>query len=305
MNMPILKAQWEFFGLSAPAFSWTVAAGLIIYCTWVYLRQWRESKIRQRTLCAVDKRLKSLYSGSYGGQKGISRQFYDAMDKVFNDFPLLQAAWYRASSSMVSKTEKNGEERLWMGEDMVSVFDDAVTTESQLYKNAPSIITGVGLLATFLAILVALLDVKLANNRIQGLDLLIQGLSGKFLSSVVAITCATLLLGAEKQLFSPVRKTASGLCITVRRALPRLTSAQLLLDLKSEIAEETALLKNITTGLSFNLSQGLAQSIGPAVEKMTAQFSDPLMNATKGQMGQVTESLATTALLLQTMNTQF
>jgi hypothetical protein len=45
----------------------------------------------------------------------------------------------------------------------------------------------------------------LANNRIQGLDLLIQGLSGKFLSSVVAVACATTLVFFEKSLFLPRR----------------------------------------------------------------------------------------------------
>ena len=88
----LLKTQWEFFGLRAPAFSWVASAGIIAYFIMVYLRQWRESRIRQRAFSIADKRLKSLQTGKPGDQsKGIARQLYDEIDKTFNNVPLLQA----------------------------------------------------------------------------------------------------------------------------------------------------------------------------------------------------------------------
>jgi hypothetical protein len=82
------------------------------------------------------------------------------------------------------------------------------------HKYAPGskegIVTWTGLLFTFLAILVALLDVRLAGNRVQGLELLIQGLSGKFVSSISALLAATVYLLAEKPLgLSPPRIATS------------------------------------------------------------------------------------------------
>ncbi|HEX2965144.1 MAG TPA: hypothetical protein VHO84_05140 [Syntrophorhabdaceae bacterium] len=304
-NFFLLKIQWELMGLTAPAFSWIASGGIIIYFILVYMRQWRESKIRQDALLSVEARLSPLITKAKSPGEGISQRTLNEIDAAFQSTDLLRSSWQVLSSYIISRKRTNGECRYWAGEDIDSVLNSVMPIENQTYRNAPAIITGVGLLATFLAILVALLDMHLVNNRIQGLDLLIQGLSGKFLSSVVAVACATLLLGAEKHLFSPVRKAAASFCIVMRRLLPRLTSVQLLLDMRSGMAEETALLKNMTSGLSFDLNQGLAQAIGPAVEKMTAQFSDSLADVTKGRMDQVAESLATTALLLQTMNTQF
>ena len=302
----LLKAQWEFFGLRAPAFSWIASAGIIAYFVFVYLRQWRESKIRQRAFSAADKKLKSLQTGKPVEQSnGISRHLYDEIDKTFSSAPLLQAPWQTISSFIVRKTGRNGEERYWVSEDIGTIFNETITVENQNYRNAPAIITGVGLLATFLAILVALLDMQLVNNKIQGLDLLIHGLSGKFLSSVVAVACATLLVSAEKGLFHPVKARAASLCITLRKLLPRLTSAQILLDLHGEIAEESKILKNLSSGLALNLNQGLAEAIGPAMERMAARFNESLTGATQGQFGQISESLGTTALLLQGMNSQF
>jgi methyl-accepting chemotaxis protein len=307
MNMFFfLKAQWELFGLRAPAFSWIASAGIIVYFIFVYLRQWRESKIRQRILSVADKKLKSFQTGKPVEQSnGISRHLYDEIDKTFSNVPFLQAPWQTLSSFIVRKTGRNGDERYWVSEDIGTIFNETITVENQNYRNAPGIITGVGLLATFLAILVALLDMQLVNNKIQGLDLLIHGLSGKFLSSVVAVACATLLISAEKGFFQPVKARTASLCITLRKLLPRITSAQILLDLHGEIVEESKILKNLGSGLALNLNQGLAETIGPAMERMATRFNESLAGATQGQFGQISETLGTTALLLQGMNSQF
>ncbi len=220
VNIHLLKAQWELFGLRAPAFSWLVSAGLIVYCASIFLRQLRESKIRQRILSAADRRLGLLRKGRSPAQdrrSGISGHFLREIDKVFNDLPPLRTAWLTISSSMISRTDRNGEAYFWIAEDIGPVFNESATTHERDYRNASAIITGVGLLATFLAILVALLDVRLAHNRIQGLDLLIQGLSGKFLSSVVAVACATALVFFEKGLFHPVGVRALALGATLER----------------------------------------------------------------------------------------
>ena len=252
MNMYLLKAQWELFGLRAPAFSWLVSAGLIVYCASILLRQLRESKIRQHTLSVADRRLDALHPGRSPAQNrrsGISGRLFQEIDEVFNDLPLLGTAWQTVSSSMIHRTDRNGEERFWIAEDIGAVFDESTGPGSQGYRNASAIITGVGLLATFLAILVALLDVRLANNRIQGLDLLIHGLSGKFLSSVVAVACATTLVFFEKGLFHPVKVRTLALGATLRNLLPRLTPSQILLDSHKEIVDQLEALRGRTRRL--------------------------------------------------------
>jgi hypothetical protein len=194
------------FGLGAPAFSWVISAGLIVYCLWIFLGQLRESKIRQRFLSVADRRLTSLHAGrsvAPGSRAGISGALLGEIEKVFSGLPPLRAAWQAIDSSIISRTGKDGEELFWVAEDVGAVF------------------TGVGFLATFLAILVALLDVRFVNNRIQGLDLLIQGLSGKFLSSVVAVACATALVFFEKGFFHPVKERTIALGATLRNLLPR------------------------------------------------------------------------------------
>ena len=308
MNIHFLKAQWELYGLRAPVFSWLVSAGLIAYCAWVFLRQLRESKIRQRILSVADKRLKSLRTGRSLGQgrrNGISGHFLSEIDEVFNDLPSLRAAWQTISFSMISKTGGNGEERFWIAEDIGAVFNESMAAGgSQGYRNASAIITGVGLLATFFAILVALLDVRLANNRIQGLDLLIQGLSGKFLSSVVAIACATTLVFFEKGLFHPVKVATLALGVTLRNLLPRLTPSQILLDSHKEIVDLLEALRSGDAAFASTLSQGLAHTMEPALDRMAVTFNESLAGAAQDRFGQMSESLGGTVQMLQQMNSQ-
>ena len=305
--MYLLKAQWELFGLRAPAFSWLVSAGLIVYCASILLRQLRESKIRQHTLSVADRRLDALHPGRSPAQNrrsGISGRLFQEIDEVFNDLPLLGTAWQTVSSSMIHRTDRNGEERFWIAEDIGAVFDESTGPGSQGYRNASAIITGVGLLATFLAILVALLDVRLANNRIQGLDLLIHGLSGKFLSSVVAVACATTLVFFEKGLFHPVKVRTLALGATLRNLLPRLTPSQILLDSHQEIVDRLEALRGKDAASAFELSQGLAHAIEPALDRMAVTFNESLTGAASGQFGQMSESLGSTASMLQQMNSQ-
>ena len=307
MYIHFLKVQWVLFGLGAPAFSWVISAGLIVYCLWIFLRQLRESKIRQHFLSVADRRLTSLRAGrsvAPGSHAGISGALLGEIEKVFNGLPPLRAAWQAIDSSIISRTGKDGEELFWVAEDVGAVFGESAAAGSPGYRNASAIITGVGLLATFLAILVALLDVRFVNNRIQGLDLLIQGLSGKFLSSVVAVACATALVFFEKGLFHPVKERTLALGATLRNLLPRLTPSQILLDSHKEIVDHLEALRNRDAGLTAGLTQGLAHAIEPALNGMALKFNESLTGAARGQFGQMSESLGGTAQMLQQMNGQ-
>lgn len=349
-NMFLLKAQWELLGLRAPVFSWVVSAGLLGYCIWVYLKHRREFGQRARVIYSAEKKLKTLrgrYAASAGN--GISRQFYDSLVEVFNGLPLLRAQWQGVSSSIIRRSDKNGEDRFWISEEIGNFFNETSVIDNHAYKTAPTIITGVGLLATFLAILVALLDVKLSGNKVQGLDLLVQGLSGKFLSSVVALACATLLVSAEKGVMHPVRTAIASFTLTLSGLLPKLVPAQIVSDLHGEIAEQSSAFKAFNADLTLKLKQSFGESLGPILQRMVTAIDDlnrslrkveaqkhestdgqPVLSprdieqsletslgkvgdrfinsftgSAQGQLNQVMESLASTAKLLEQMNSQF
>lgn len=67
-------------------------------------------------------------------------------------------------------------------------------THISLLQKAPAILTSFGLGCTFLAILLGLKGIHVSVNQpVQGLDVLINSLSSKFLTSLVALSCAIVL----------------------------------------------------------------------------------------------------------------
>lgn len=273
--MMLLKAQWMVFGLKAPMFSWIVSIGLIAYTMYVYLRVYGESWKQARVYSLAEIKLTLLrQTPSAGPGKGISRQFYDSIDEIFDTLPLLRVPWLRISSFIISRTDKNGEERFWMSEDVGEFLNGTTMVDSQSYKSAPAVISGVGLLATFLAILVALLDVRLTNNKVQGLDLLLQGLSGKFLSSVVAIGCATMLTHAERGVFRKARAAVTSLAATLASLIPRLVPAQVLSDILRETVEQKRDFKAFDADFNGRLKRGFGESLDPAAERIVLAVDD-------------------------------
>ena len=187
---------------------------------------------------------------------------------------------------------------------------DLAEIENQSYRTAPTVISGIGLLATFLAILVALLDVRLAQNRIQGLDLLVQGLSGKFLSSVVAVACATILIHAEKGLTRPVREAALSLTSTLKTLLPKLGQGQMLSNLLTEISGQSNKLGNFKAEVMQGLKEGLSEGIKPALsalsslERISSRLDKSQGESFREDFSRISGSLAETTTLLRKMNDQ-
>jgi len=273
--MMFLKAQWELFGLKAPIFSWIVSIGLIAYSIYVYLRVYGKSWRQARLYSIAEGRLTLLReTASPGPGKGISRQFYDSIDEIFDTLPLLRASWLRISSFVISRIDKNGEERFWMSQDVGEFLNEARMVDTQSYTSAPAVISGVGLLATFLAILVALLDVRLTNNKVQGLDLLLQGLSGKFLSSVVAIGCATMLTHAERGVFRKARAGVASFAAALASLIPRLVPAQVLSDILREILEQKRDFKAFDADFAGKLKRGFGENLGPATERIVSAIEE-------------------------------
>src|SRR5947208_8878107 len=120
------------------------------------------------------------------------------------------------------------------GEDAIVSFFTAI----------PGVVTSAGLLCTFLAILIALLDVTLENEQFRGLDTLISGLSGKFLSSILALFVATVYLLCEKRLSHRLSQGLRALTVALDELMPRLTPARLLVTMQDQLEAQAVALRH-------------------------------------------------------------
>jgi hypothetical protein len=121
-------------------------------------------------------------------------------------------------------------------EDVVDSFYN-----SAFHQSVPGILTALGLLATFVAILMALAGVTYNANDplrpVSGIDQLINGLSGKFLSSIIALILSVVFTLVEKKICE--RQLRNGYDALVRRCqdiFPFLTQSRILLDIQRIVA---------------------------------------------------------------------
>jgi ABC-type transporter Mla subunit MlaD len=162
----------------------------------------------------------------------------------------------------------------------------------------PGILTGAGLMLTFVAILLALLGVHYDKTNsvepISGIDVLINGLSGKFLSSICALALSILFTLCEREVVRGLKEAYEELLLKISRAIPHLSDTRILLDIQRFSAKQTVSVHNISSevvdrltnafndrvvpGLATGMSEGVADKLQtefrPTLERMTSTLDD-------------------------------
>jgi ABC-type transporter Mla subunit MlaD len=357
----VLKIDWTIAGIDAPAVTWCAAiaivlgsAGFLVRLFWIVSR---EKKLLRKTTNELGKVLPVEPKGkghpTKNKRNGLPGAAYDSLRQVFEKVPRLELAWRGYDSQLLLRPDALGADHFWSSESANLAFSSQAVIDPyinrSLYSAVPSIVTGLGLMFTFIAILIALLDVRLVNSRVQGVELLIQGLSGKFLSSIAALLSATIFVVIEKRLFYGLDKNRLRLVATLDGMIPRLSPTRILVDLEQNIAEQTNAFRDFNTGLAPMLQRSFSESMGPTLERMVkvidelnqmmraaeaqkqesitgsldallrnleqslkssidqmAQaFTQSLSGNAMNQFDKVEKSLQDTAMLLESMNTQF
>jgi hypothetical protein len=269
-----LKMKWTFLAIDAPAVAW-VAAALVV--SWTIFALVRMTWVVVRTSSRIGRARQSMKAiaddiGRRPGEGAPVIHLDGARRGFQNSAAELRYPWERFEASLI-RTSEGAEPPEYHAETSAAdvMSSSAIlgrVIDVSFYRALPGVLTGLGLLATFLALLIALLDVKLNGTTVEGLPLLIQGLSGKFLSSIAALFCATVLIVVEKKLFHSVEARTRGLVDQIDRIFPRLTAAQLMMRTHREIAEQTIGFRLFTADLATTLKKGVSEGVAPTMERM-------------------------------------
>lgn len=219
-----VNGLWEFLtqdlaivgGLSSPMLSWIGMAGILAMCVWhgaVLLHG--ALRIRQ-ALCRVQSQVSSLLftrrqwstdwivTPTLGrtrprpDEPQESRRDLDdlhVLDRAMRVERAFAVDWlsYRKTFAIEQST--------WFAEPTVSAQKSAAeffSFEASMaeylnvgfYRQLPSFLTGMGLMFTFLAILIGLSKLHANGSQVEGIAGLINGLSGKFVTSIAGLACS-------------------------------------------------------------------------------------------------------------------
>ena len=186
------------------------------------------------------------------------------------------------------------------------------------FDAVPGILTSLGLFGTFVAILLALLDLRVdpTSNTVSGINSLIEGLSGKFASSVVALFTSVVFVLWHRRRETILRRARYKLVSTLKGILPTLSLNRVLLDIQRESVKQSVSLSNISsdvvdrfvgvfrTDISPALTHGISQSmaaelqtelrptlerVSEAMDKLTTTVSHLEMSKQESVVGELRE----------------
>lgn len=290
-----MMSIWEFLsqdvalfgGLHSPLLSWLGSCGLLAFFLWHVGRLTTAISIVQGcytrvwpTLTRLTSGRKSLQSewltipglsdpkkaGTHPGSQSdrIDLDDLQTLDKAMRQEVRLEQAWLHFRKTfVVERTAWFIEPRVFATRTAAEFFPrDLLNGRLNLsfYHQFPSLITGIGLLLTFLAILIGLSKLHADGSHIVGIQGLINGLAGKFLTSIVGLVCANLFVLIEKSALHRLATTQQQFVTMVDELFPRKTMEQML--------------ENFTPGTSA--SQVPAAVSGDLGDRLVGTLSDRL-----------------------------
>lgn len=260
---------WEFLsrdvalfgGPSSPMLSWLGVFGMLFFFLWhvrklksevssiqlgfdrvcpklIALAQERGDVDRDRF--THDSDASALSRSRRGVDSSVRNDCHDlrVLDEEMSKEPLFRGAWIHYRRTLVVEhVPWFMEPRLFSTRRAEDVLTQDALMANQInlpfYQQFPSLITGIGLLLTFLALFVGLGKLHAEGSEIVGIQGLINGLAGKFLTSIVGLLVANVFTFLEKPMVARLMQTHHTFLALIDQLFPRKSMEQMLEQLTS------------------------------------------------------------------------
>ncbi|GJL51775.1 MAG: hypothetical protein NPIRA01_30020 [Nitrospirales bacterium] len=262
---------WEFLsrdvaffgGPYSPLLSWLGSLGILLFFLW-HVRQFKRevTSVRQgferihpvlRALIKergdVDQeRFTQAQTGSSSrnpnqhSHQRIDCHDLDTLDAEMEKVPMFRGLWSQYRMTLIlEQVPWFMEPRIFSTTRAEQVFtqDSLMANRINLpfYSQFPSLVTGMGLLLTFIALFIGLGKLHADGSQILGIQGLINGLAGKFLTSIVGLIVANLFTFFEKPMVSQLMNAHHTFLGLMDQLFPRKTMEQMLEQLTSNHGE--------------------------------------------------------------------
>jgi hypothetical protein len=280
----------KLLGIHAPLFVWVAAIAVLVgtaaAAVWLFACVRRERSIHQGVTGELNE-LQRRYPLEPG--EGLTAAAYEDLRKMFEARRTLGGAWNNFKKQIILQRNHRDEDCYWSDGSAEVAFSDAAVLASRINRGffaaVPGLVTGIGLLITFLAILFALAGLSMKGEQIEGMSRLLEGLSGKFVSSVAALFAASIFLPLERVLLHRLERSRQALIDALDNLMPRLTAARILARLQEDISEQSVAFRAFNADLSLKLRQSFSESMGPTLQRMVATLEElnQLLRAAEAQ----------------------
>src|SRR6266481_2237137 len=272
-------------------------------------RIWRASRHVRQSLKSLTATLDSLRGKEEGESKnGLSLERKDAYFVACENLRDLPGEWWARIAKHIDVYRSPEDREGWfLTENPRNVLPYEVVIGRNFhaanFSAFPGILTGSGLTLTFIAILLGLLGVHYdkANSiePISGIDTLINGLSGKFLSSIVALVLSIVFTLTEKRFVRGLRESYEDLLTKIGDSIPFLSTTRILLDIHVFSAKQTVSASNFSSDFVDKFKNLVVPSLALQMSSGVAEKMQDVLNPTMDRMVGALDSLQAAIVRLE------
>jgi hypothetical protein len=294
----VLLAQLEIHPIIQIA-----CAGLIVLFLWFLSRMLLECRATMRSVGQLQVALVSVTPlGRTDRRNGLQlEQIEETRAKCDHLSDPVRRWWYALEDNLERYSSPEGREGWFLGCEARSALPEHVllggSYHGSFHQAVPGLLTGLGLLATFVSILVALQSVDVIGPQgaeiVTGIRGLIKGLGGKFLSSILGLSLSVCFLVLERKWCERrLTKAYEGLLSSIGDLLPTISPTRIQLDLHGFAARQAVSLGNISAEI-INKFVGVFQTqLAPAFAAGVSQeLAKELQSEFRPTMQQMSETL--------------
>jgi hypothetical protein len=259
-----MSSLWEFLsrdtaffgGPQSPMLSWLGSFGIVLFFVWHVIRLTREVARARRPFDRVRPMLTALANdrGDVDRERftnralvGFTPQTYQnasastridcddlqSVETAMQKEPMFQQPWVQFRKTLILEhVPWFVEPRIFSTRRAEDIFTQDTLLSHRVnlafYGQLPSLVTGIGLLLTFLALFIGLSKLHADGSEIVGIQGLINGLAGKFLTSIVGLIAANLFTIIEKPMVFRLMNAHHAFLGLMDKLFPRKTMEQML-----------------------------------------------------------------------------
>lgn len=211
-----------------------------------------------------------------GNIKTIDHATYDNLFQEISNSKTLSHYWAEFDETVI-KDSSNEEIKIYNTKSFSMFLNLDMLLENKLsisfFRKVPSLITSLGLFFTFLFIVFGLSDLHFEGKQVVGIDHLINGLSAKFWSSVIAILISIVFTLVEDQMVRVIAKQYRDMIKLLDKKFEYKAVESYLSSLDKNISELNKTMKLFGTDLAGLIKDGLSEGMRPSTDRLLQAIS--------------------------------
>ncbi len=317
-----------FFGIASPLFLWTGCLFIFLLTLFFCILLLIKSAPVVNALNKLTKQINSIEPRN----RALDGVGLEQLREIMLTSPLVADAWAEFEETLLIHTDGNAQQVFNTRQADAYFSQEAILggrIHMRLYSAIPGILTSIGLLLTFIAILIGLSHIHpdpASQGKLKGVEELVYSLSGKFISSICALGLAVFFTFFEKRIEIRLSQSIHGFIKALNKRFARKPAEHILQLIQKDISEQSIAFRQFGADLSGHLKESFSEGMGPHFQKVAeaveelkkhksesltdslghiiSEFKSALLGSTNTEFKTLESTLNKTADLMSSMNEQ-